>query len=166
MINTSFFRLPDSFYIIPVKSSLITRFCYLSQVTYFHDKDAIVAKIENIIFIFYFNIKFPIFIVILYQSGPNPGNIYLFKLSRNTRKRCEISTKLAIKAPERRHWSRSGVIIVGFEHTSHHYWLIQVIKLLGIQEIQCFIQYSWKSEGGWLKPSTHIVITIGWSIVQ
>ena len=33
-----------------------------------------------------------------------PANIYLFKVkSRNTRKRCEIGLKLAIKTPERRH---------------------------------------------------------------
>ena len=34
----------------------------------------------------------------------NPANIYLFKVTnRNTRKRCEISSKLTIKTPERRH---------------------------------------------------------------
>ena len=34
----------------------------------------------------------------------NPANIYLFKFkNRNTRKRCEVSSKLTIKTPERRH---------------------------------------------------------------
>ena len=34
----------------------------------------------------------------------NPTNIYLFKVNnRNTRKRCEICSKLTIKTPERRH---------------------------------------------------------------
>ena len=34
----------------------------------------------------------------------NPVKIYLFKLNnRNTRKRCEICSKLTIKTPERRH---------------------------------------------------------------
>ena len=34
-----------------------------------------------------------------------PANIYLFKVNnRNTRKRCEICSKLTIKTPERRHW--------------------------------------------------------------
>ena len=34
-----------------------------------------------------------------------PANIYLFKINnRNTRKRCEICSKLTIKSPERRHW--------------------------------------------------------------
>ena len=36
----------------------------------------------------------------------------------NTRLRCEICSKLTIKTAERRHWCRSGVIIVNFEHTT------------------------------------------------
>ena len=40
----------------------------------------------------------------IFQSS-YPANIYLFKVNnRNTRKRYEISSKLIIKAPERRHW--------------------------------------------------------------
>ena len=46
----------------------------------------------------------------------NPANIYLFKVNnRNTIKKCEICSKLTIKTPERRHWCRSGVLIVNFE---------------------------------------------------
>ena len=46
--------------------------------------------------------------------------IYLLKGNyRNTRKRCETCSKLTIKTPERRHWRRSGVFIVNFEHISH-----------------------------------------------
>ena len=49
-----------------------------------------------------------------------PANIYFFKINnRNTRKRCEICSKLTIKAPEWRRWRRSGVFIVNFEHVSH-----------------------------------------------
>ena len=49
-----------------------------------------------------------------------PVGIYLFKFNkRNTRKRCEICSKLIIKTPERRHWRRSSVFIVNFEHISH-----------------------------------------------
>ena len=45
---------------------------------------------------------------------------YIFKVnSRNTRERCEICTKLTIKAPDRRHWFRSGVFIFNFERISH-----------------------------------------------
>ena len=49
-----------------------------------------------------------------------PASIYLLKVSnRNTTTRCEISSKLAIKTPERTQWRRSGVFIVNFEHISH-----------------------------------------------
>ena len=48
-----------------------------------------------------------------------PASIYLLKVSnRNTTTRCEISSKLAIKTPERTQWRRSGVFIVNFEHIS------------------------------------------------
>ena len=39
--------------------------------------------------------------------------IYMFKVNnRNTRTRCEISSKLTGKTLERRHWRRSSVFIV------------------------------------------------------
>ena len=39
---------------------------------------------------------------------PTPANIYLLKVNnRNTRKRCEISSKLKIKIPERRHLAKA-----------------------------------------------------------
>ena len=54
-----------------------------------------------------------------------PVNIYLFKVNkRNTRKRCEICSKLTIKTPERR---RSGVFIVKFEHISHLF-LVTIVE--------------------------------------
>ena len=38
---------------------------------------------------------------------------YMSKVNnRNTRKRCEICSKLTIKIPERRHWRRTGIFIV------------------------------------------------------
>ena len=44
----------------------------------------------------------------------------MFKVSnRNTRKRCEICSKLTIKPPKRCHWRRFGGFIVNFEHISH-----------------------------------------------
>ena len=44
----------------------------------------------------------------------------MFKVNnKNTRARSEICSKLTIKTPERRHWRRSGVFIVNFEHISH-----------------------------------------------
>ena len=57
-----------------------------------------------------------------------PASIYLLKVNnRNTRTWCEICSKLTIKTPERRHWCRSGVFIVNFEHVSH---LVLVLLLL------------------------------------
>ena len=41
------------------------------------------------------------------------ANIYLLKVNnRNTRKRCEICSKLAINISERCHWRRSGVLLL------------------------------------------------------
>ena len=45
----------------------------------------------------------------------------------NTRTRCEMSSKLTIKTPERRQWPCSGVFIVNFEDISH---LVLVFLLL------------------------------------
>ena len=56
--------------------------------------------------------------------------IYLFKVnSENTRKRCEIFSKLTIKTLERRHWRRSGVFIVNFEHISLLFLLLLLLTL-------------------------------------
>ena len=86
-LNSSFSRLAESLSEYFLKSNLITCFCYPRQVTYFHHKVAVVVKIENTI-PFLFNIKFFVFIVIFFQSGPNPENIYLFKVNdRDTRKK-------------------------------------------------------------------------------
>ena len=57
-----------------------------------------------------------------------PAGNYMFKINdRNTRTRCKICSKLTIKTQERRHWRRSGVFIVNFEHISH---LVLVFLLL------------------------------------
>ena len=45
----------------------------------------------------------------LHKSRFPAGN-YMFKINnRNTKTKCEICSKLAIKTPERRHWRCSGV---------------------------------------------------------
>ena len=63
---------------------------------------------------------------------PIPAGIYLLKVNnRNTRTRCEICSKLTINTPERRHWRRSGVFIVNFEHISH---LVLVFLLLTLNK--------------------------------
>ena len=58
-----------------------------------------------------------------------PANIYLFKVNnRNTRKSCEICSQLPIKTPER-HWRRSGLFIVNFDHTSHLFPVFLLLTL-------------------------------------
>ena len=57
-----------------------------------------------------------------------PAGIYQLKPNnRNTRTRGEICPKLTIKIPERRHWRRSGIFIVNFQHISR---LLLVFLLL------------------------------------
>ena len=60
-----------------------------------------------------------------------PDGNYMFKVNnRNTRTRCEICSKLTIRIPEQRHWRRSGIFIVNFEHISH---LVLVFLLLTLK---------------------------------
>ena len=47
----------------------------------------------------------------------------------NTRKRCEICSKLTIKTPELRQRSLSGVFIVNFEHISHLFLVFLLLTL-------------------------------------
>ena len=57
-----------------------------------------------------------------------PASNYMFKVNyRNSRARCETCSKLTIKTPEQRHWRRSSVFIVDFQHISH---LVLVFLLL------------------------------------
>ena len=54
-----------------------------------------------------------------------PNNIYLFKVkNRDTRKRCEICSKLTIKTQERRHWRH-----VNFQHISHLFLMFLLLIL-------------------------------------
>ena len=48
-----------------------------------------------------------------------PVVIYLLKVNnRNTRRRCEICSKLTVKTQEQSQWRRFCVFIVNFEHIS------------------------------------------------
>ena len=68
------------------------------------------------------------FLLSNYSSAP-AGN-YMFKVNnRNTRKRREICSKLAIKTSERWNWRRSGVIIFNFEHILHLVLLFLLLTL-------------------------------------
>ena len=46
------------------------------------------------------------------MGNNTPANISLFKVNKNTRKMCEICSKLTIKTPERCNCRRPGVFIV------------------------------------------------------
>ena len=57
-----------------------------------------------------------------------PTNIYLLKLyNRNTRKKCEICSKLTIKTPKRSQWRCSGLLTVNFEHISHLFFSVSIV---------------------------------------
>ena len=57
------------------------------------------------------------------------ANIYFFKVNnRNTRRRCEICSKLTIRTPEWRQWCLSGAI-VNFEHILHLLLLFLLLTL-------------------------------------
>ena len=89
----------------------------------------------------------------------NPTNIYLFKLNnRNTRKRCEICSKLTIKTTARRPWRRSGVFIVNFKYIPHLFLLFlfltlnkqMLARIMGRKFIlyYSFLYYAYISNGG------------------
>ena len=82
--------------------------------------------------------------VILTLSLSTSAGIYLFKVNnRNTRKRCEISSKLTMKTLEQPQWRRSGAFIVYFEHISH---LVLVFLLLTLDM---------SSIAGWARKDIH-----------
>ena len=63
-----------------------------------------------------------------YSYAFYPAANYMFKVNHgNTRRRCEICSKLTIKTSERRQWGGSGAFIFNFEHISH---LVLVFLLL------------------------------------
>ena len=47
----------------------------------------------------------------------------------NTRKMCEICTRLTVKTPEQSQRRSSGVFIVNFEHISHLFLLFSLFTL-------------------------------------
>ena len=83
--------------------------------------------------------------------------IYLFKVnSENTRKRCEIFSKLTIKTLERRHWRRSGVFIVNVEHIS---LLFLVLLLLTLSKLMLAGLWQFSFLCSWICVSL-VMITI------
>ena len=56
---------------------------------------------------------------IRWKSSSNLDGINLFKVNfGNTRTMREIGSKVSLQTTERRHWPRSGVLIVNFEQIS------------------------------------------------
>ena len=89
----------------------------------------------------------------------NPANIYLFNVNnRNTRKRCEIWSKLTIKTPERRpersQWRRFGVFIVNFEHNLH---LFLVSLFFDFEQV--YVSYKSNVDNDLLTLDHHIIKT-------
>ena len=66
------------------------------------------------------------YITFIYQYYTK-ATIYLFQV--NTRKRCKICSKLSIKTSERRHYRRSGVFIINFEHISYLFLVFLLLTL-------------------------------------
>ena len=65
-----------------------------------------------------------------YKGEYYPVDIYLLKVNNtNTRTRCEMYSKLAIKTPERRQWPRSYIFIVNF---ISHLFLVFLLLILNM----------------------------------
>ena len=83
---------------------------------------------------FYFKKLFTT-ITLIYATGSIfhlPAGNYMSKVSnRNSRTRSEICSKLTIKIPQRRHWRRSSIFIVNFEHISHLALVFLLLTLIG-----------------------------------
>ena len=64
-------------------------------------------------------------------------NIFLFIVNnRNTRKRCEICSKLTIKSPQR----RSTVFINTFEHVSYLFTTFSSVSTVGFEQVDvCWV---------------------------
>ena len=72
--------------------------------------------------------------------GALPVNIHLFKANnRNSRKRCEICSKLTIKTPKRRQWPGSDVFTVNFEHI--YTFRVSIVDFEQVN-VSCFIDNS------------------------
>ena len=76
------------------------------------------------------NSSFSLFIMIKVSVVLFPAKIYLFKIvNRNTRKGCEICSKLTMKILEGPQWFCLGVFIVNFGHISWPFIVFQWLTL-------------------------------------
>ena len=74
----------------------------------------------------------------LYQASKNSSQLqavnyfcksFIIKINNRHTKKCDTCLKVTIKTPERRHWRRSGVFIVNFEHISHLFSVFLLLTL-------------------------------------
>ena len=95
------------------------------------------------------------------NTGRVPAGNYLFKVSsRNTRTRCEISSKLTIKTPGQCQWHPCGVFIVIFEHVSHlmfpfvnfeHVNASWNISFKKVSQVLIFLWHFYCSRASWIR---------------
>ena len=83
---------------------------------------------------------------------PNfPVSFYLFKVNnRNSRKRCEICSKLTTKIPKRRHRHRSSVFIFNVQQFLHHS-LVFLLFTVSMYLFSGLIEVKIKSTDDWLE---------------
>ena len=101
----------------------------------------------------YWILRFVIFVSCLIPAGN-----YMFKVNnRNTKKRCEICSKLPIKASERRQWRRSGVFIVNFKLISH---LFSSVSIVNLEQVYTgwnpIVNCQWRHSGVFIVNFEHI----------
>ena len=94
-----------------------------------------VASLPHSTWIFYERFKVCVIWIVLSQAlivtlgRIFPAGIFLLKFNnRNTRKRCEICSKLTIKLFCKQ-WRRSSLFIVNFEHISHLFLMFLLLTL-------------------------------------
>ena len=87
--------------------------------------------------------SFCIILFAVWKESLTPVNIYLLKVNnKNTRKRCEIYSKLIVKGPKQRQWRRSSVFIVNFEHISHLFLVFLLLTFTNCRTWLFFNKYA------------------------
>ena len=137
LLKPVYFKLPLLFISVPCFCSSLA----VQYIEYVHDSSLLISlwniKIEHILSDCQVSVgvKMELAFSILWTFCTSYrksilANIYLFKVNnKNHRKSCEISSKLTTKTPERRHWRRSVVFIVNFEHNSHLFLVFLLLTL-------------------------------------
>ena len=76
-----------------------------------------------------------IYFISIFSPTLKGFNIYLFKVNNiNTRRTCEICSKLTIKTPQQNQFRRSGVFIFNCEYISHLY-LLSSVSIVDFEQV-------------------------------